>query len=119
MLAACPRTGCRMIIYPTELIALGLWLLAPALALGLLVLYAVHARFGARLGLRPWRAASLLVLFGIAIAALILLYAPASMARPLGLRDIRILGWQTFWAPVGFVAELLALPVALWLGRGR
>ncbi|EJE53907.1 hypothetical protein PMI14_01208 [Acidovorax sp. CF316] len=108
-----------MIIYPTELIALGLWLLAPALALGLLVLYAVHARFGARMGLRPWRAASLLVVFGIGLAAMILVYAPAEMVRPLGLRDIRILGWQTYWAPVGFVAELLALPLALVLGRGR
>lgn len=108
-----------MTIYPTELIALGLWLLAPALALGLLVLYAVHARFGARMGLRPWRAASLLVVFGIAFAALILVYAPAGIARTLGLRDIRILGWQTFWAPVGFLADVVALPVALWLGRGR
>ncbi len=108
-----------MTIDPTELIALGLWLLAPALALGLLVLYAVHARFGERMGLRPWRAASLLVVFGIAFAALILVYAPAGMARTLGLRDIRILGWQTFWAPVGFLADVVALPVALWLGRGR
>jgi len=108
-----------MIIHPTELIALGLWLLAPALALGLLVLYAVHARFGARMGLRPWRAASLLVVFGISLAAVLLVYAPADTARSVGLRDIRILGWQTFWAPVGFVAELLALPMALWLGRGR
>lgn len=108
-----------MTIHPIELIMLGLWLVAPALLLGLLVLYAVHARFGARMGLRPWRAGSLLVVFGIAFAALILVYAPAGAARSLGLRDIRILGWQTFWAPVGFMAQLLALPAALWLGRGR
>ncbi len=108
-----------MTIYPTELMVLGLWLVAPALVLGLLVLYAVHARFGERMGLRPWRAGSLLVVFGIAFAALILVYAPAGMTRSLGLRDIRILGWQTYWAPVGFMAQLLALPVALWLGRGR
>lgn len=108
-----------MTIHPIELILFGLWLVAPALVLGLLALYALHARFGARMGLRPWRAGSLLVVFGIAFAALILVYAPAGMARTLGLRDIRILGWQTYWAPVGFMAQLLALPVALLLGRGR
>lgn len=108
-----------MTIHPIELILFGLWLVAPALVLGLMVLYALHARFGARMGLRPWRAGSLLVVFGIAFAALILVYAPAGMARTLGLRDIRILGWQTYWAPVGFMAQLLALPVALLLGRGR
>ncbi len=108
-----------MSIHPTELIVLGLWLVAPALVLGLMVLYAVHMRCGARIGLLPWRAASLLVVFGIAFTALLLAYGPAWMIRPLGVRDIRILGWYTMWAPMGFVAEVLALPVALWLGRGR
>lgn len=108
-----------MTIHPTELILLGLWLVAPAVVLGLMVLYALHARFGARLGLRPWRAASLLVVVGIAFTALLMAYGPAGLVRALGVRDLRILGWYTMWAPLGFVAELLALPVALWLGRGR
>ncbi|GEM_PF-2209670 len=95
------------------------WVLAPPLFLGIVLLRLVLVRAPLVRKGRLWGAALILALLALLIGVLWAVFGPASVGRYISIRYIQILGVETIWAPFAFVAVVLAFPVAAWWAMRR
>jgi hypothetical protein len=98
-------------LFPSEFLLILVWVLLPALVLGLVALFAYRVRAGANV-LRTVQAGTVMTSLSFALCMVFVLYGPAGLPRWLGLRDSPVV-----WAPFAFVAVLLALLPSIWWMR--
>ncbi len=101
-------------MYASDFLVLLVWVLAPPLLIGLVVLKLLPASQGAGSKKRFGSAALLLAMLAGVMSFLLVVLAPAWLGRFIGMRQIQIFGIGTFWAPFAFIAVGLAFPVAAW-----
>jgi hypothetical protein len=100
-------------MFAIEFIAILFWVLLPPLLIGLVLLF-VAANRRDRISLRR-RALGALTLIGVAslAAVILLIIGPPGPGIYIGVREVTFLGTRTIWAPLAFIAVVVAFPVAL------
>lgn len=103
-------------MHAEEFVLLFLWVLAPPLFVGL-VLLGLLAGAAASSTKRHLPASLLLALLAGLVGVLLFAFAPPWLGHYIGMQDIEVFGVTTMWAPFAFVAVALAFPFAAWILR--
>ena len=96
-----------------------LWVWAPPLLLGGMVLRRLYVMNKTVPRSRFWKAMAILAAFSISLSLVFVIAGPAWLGRHLAIQDIHIFGIDTFWAPFAVLSVVIAMPFsAWWLLRG-
>lgn len=100
-------------MFPGFLLLLA-WLLLPPLLLAVFVMARLRGNSRARM----WKQVAFLVVLSLTLEVAFLVLGPDNWGRHLGVRDIRLFGLQTMWAPFAWLAVAIAWPpVYIWSRR--